>query len=113
MDIKQLKAEVKKLIVACDKAGMHLEFVALIHFFTTSYILQIGAEWINKYPEGRLTAQNLVVDKMFEVMSKEAITALNHIRIYRPNDDVKASLGDYILVNEIDYELDYSRFAVQ
>ena len=46
-------------------------------------------------------------------MSKEAITALNHIRIYRLNGDVKASLGDYILVNEIDYELDYSRFAVQ
>jgi hypothetical protein len=112
MDIKQLKAEVKKLITACDKAGMHLEFVALIHFFTNSYILQVGAEWIDKYPEGRFTAQNLVVDKMYEVMSKEAIDCLNHIRIYRPNDDVKATLGDYILVNEIDYELDYSRFAV-
>lgn len=113
MDTEVLKAEVWRVIKALEAEGRTFYFVALIPTYPgdsqTSYIIQIGADWMNK--RNFHETLPVVSAKIFELLDESIILYINRIGLYEKNGDLQAWDEDLILINKINYKLDIWRLV--
>lgn len=105
MDIKQLKLNVNKYIVAMKKDGKDFLFVALIPTYPgiddTSYILQVKADWIDRIHCKKVF--DYMIPKMFEVLDQPTRRCINRIDIFDEKSDIYCMSKDLIIRNSINY----------
>lgn len=106
MDLNQLKSELKRLVQVCDAEGKHFNFMALLPE-GNEYIVQYGADWIGKDSKSRYEAGVYLIKKFFEIFDYETRLCISRTLEYNPDGEVFCLWENYIIVNEINYTINY------
>ena len=104
--LKFLKSELKRLCAVCDAEGKHYNFMALLPE-GGQYTVQYGADWIGKDSKSRREADFYLKKKFFDVFDFETRLCLAGTLEYDPNGAVFCLWENYVIVNEIDYKINF------
>ena len=106
MDINALKSELKRLCDVCAAEGKPFNFMALLPEYE-EYIVQYGADWIEKDSKSRYEAGFYLIKKFFDVLDLETRMCISRTLQYDPNGDVFCLWENLVIVNDIDYKINY------
>ncbi len=105
MDKKLLVIEIKKVIEAFREQSKTFDFVALVSTYGTddSFILNVRADWLDTFPS-RYEAIDLIVQKLYELMDKTYLRAINRIHLL-DKDEKLPYTADLIIEKSDNYKL--------
>lgn len=102
MDTRKLKKEVKGFIKDCELAGYAINHCCLVEAFpgdpTTSYIMHIGADWIENYD--CYTVLKKLTKVMWASMTREARERIFSINIYDKHEKLHCATDAFLLMED-------------
>ncbi len=102
----KLKVELQKVINAFEQEGRPLEFVGIaplyLQLLNTSYVVQVYAAWLDEMSNCN-DALNLVIDKLYELLSADVLRYINRVNIISDSGEVHCTSKGLIL-NKPEFE---------
>ncbi len=106
MDKNLLVIEIKKVIDSFKEQSKTFDFVGLESTYGTddSFILHLKAEWLDNF-SSRYDAIELIVKKLFEMLDKTYLRAINRVHILDKTEKLPYYSIDLIIEKSDNYKL--------